>query len=163
MKAVAEKRKIVDEALKAEKFPAELLAQLPTAGWGAPSQQPKRAETEAAEALPEKSKRRRRTEETPGMPKVYRRSHNMEVAVAPPVAAFQGGVAPVSADLKAFLQESLYGEGVKRVASASSGSLRRPGASPALLPPTRLHDSAQARRGAAQARPQTLRPQRRRP
>lgn len=123
----------MDEALKAQKFPTELLAQLPTAGWGTPSQSQTRAEekeVDEAEARREAKRKakRQQPEAQPGMPKVFRRSHNLQVAVAPPVSAFQGGSAPVNADLQAFLQESLYGSGTKRMASASVGSLRRPGA-----------------------------------
>ena len=133
--ADAKKRKVVDEALKAQKFPTELLAQLPTPGWGVPSQPKPSAEEQAAaeeEARKEAKRKARRDAAKPeaqaGMPRVFRRSHNLQVAVAPPVSAFQGGSAPVNADLQAFLQESLYGSGAKRMPSASVGSLRRAGA-----------------------------------
>lgn len=123
----------MDEALKAQTFPSELLAQLPTVGWGAPSRsQPTAEEQEATKEAARREAKRKAKRQQPeaqvGMPKVFRRSHNLQVAVAPPVSAFQGGSAPVNADLQAFLQESLYGSGVKRTASASVGSLRRPGA-----------------------------------
>ena len=75
-----------------------------------------------------KRAKRRRPEAKPGMPKVYRRSHNLEVAVAPAVNAFKAGVGPVNSDLQSFMHEQLYGTGTKRIASASFSSMRRAGA-----------------------------------
>jgi len=121
--ATVKQRKVVDAALKSERFPSELLEQLPTAGWGVPPQ-PKRTAEEDAEAAKaeQKSKRgrKRRPEAKPGMPTVFRRSHNLEVAVAPRSNTFAHG-----ADVQAFLQEQLYGSGVKRIASTSFSSLTR--------------------------------------
>ena len=120
----AEQRKVVSAALKSERFPTELLGQLPTAGWGAPAQPKRASEEEPAEAeRGSKRARKRRPEAKPGMPKVFRRSHNLEVAVAAPVNSFQSG-----ADLQAFLHEQLYGDRVKRTAGATFGSQRRAGA-----------------------------------
>ena len=124
--ATAKQRKFVSAALKSERFPSELLSQLPTAGWGVPSQ-PKRSAKEDAEAAAAERKskrgRKRQPEVKPGMPTVFKRSHNLEVAVAPRSNTFGHG-----ADLQAFLQEQLYGSGVKRIASTSFSSLTRAGA-----------------------------------
>jgi len=138
--AAAKQRKVVSAALKSERFPSELLEQLPTAGWGVPSQLTQAADEEAEAALAErwsKRARKRQPEVRPGMPTVFRRSHNLEVAVAPKSNTFASG-----ADLQAFLQEQLYGSGVKRIASTSFSSLKRPRAAinfaTAAPPPNRL-------------------------
>ena len=158
-------RKVVDAALKSERFPSELLEQLPTAGWGVPPQ-PKRTAEEDAEAAKaeQKSKRgrKRRPEAKPGMPTVFRRSHNLEVAVAPRSNTFAHG-----ADVQAFLQEQLYGSGVKRIASTSFSSLTRASARLHTLscagPTALLHPPCRTSppRATVQALPATLRPQRR--
>lgn len=124
--ATAKQRKVVSAALKSERFPSELLSQLPVAGWGAPSQPKRTAEddAEAAEAERKSKRGRKRQPETkPGMPTVFRRSHNLEVAVAPRTYGVGHG-----AELQAFLHEQLYGAGVKRIASTTFSSLTRPSA-----------------------------------
>ena len=124
--ATAKQRKVVSAALKSERFPSELLSQLPVAGWGAPSQPKRTAEDDAEAAEAErKSKRgrKRQPEAKPGMPTVFRRSHNLEVAVAPRTYGVGHG-----AELQAFLHEQLYGAGVKRIASTTFSSLTRPSA-----------------------------------
>ena len=105
-----------------------MLSQLPVAGWGAPSQPKPAAEDDAEDAEAERKKKRgrkRQPEAKPGMPTVFRRSHNLEVAVAPRTFGVGHG-----AELQAFLQEQLYGAGVKRIASTSFSSLTRAGARP---------------------------------
>ena len=138
--ATAKQRKVVSAALKSERFPSELLSQLPVAGWGAPSQPKRTAEDDAEAAEAErKSKRgrKRQPEAKPGMPTVFRRSHNLEVAVAPRTYGVGHG-----AELQAFLQEQLYGAGVKRIASTSFSSLTRASArllrTPSRAGPTAL-------------------------
>ena len=138
--ATAKQRKVVSAALKSERFPSELLSQLPVAGWGAPSQPKRTAEDDAEAAEAErKSKRgrKRQPEAKPGMPTVFRRSHNLEVAVAPRTYGVGHG-----AELQAFLQEQLYGAGVKRIASTSFSSLTRASAArnfaTAAPPPNRV-------------------------
>ena len=59
------------------------------------------------------------------MPTVFRRSHNLEVAVAPRSFGVAHG-----AELQAFLHEQLYGAGVKRISSTSFSALTRPSARP---------------------------------
>ena len=107
---------------------------------GAPSQPKRTAEDDAEAAEAErKSKRgrKRQPEAKPGMPTVFRRSHNLEVAVAPRTYGVGHG-----AELQAFLQEQLYGAGVKRIASTSFSSLTRASArllrTPSRAGPTAL-------------------------
>jgi hypothetical protein len=65
--------------------------------------------------------RKRQPEAKPGMPTVFRRSHNLEVAVAPRSFGVAHG-----AELQAFLHEQLYGAGVKRISGTSFSALTRP-------------------------------------
>ena len=167
--ATAKERKIVSAALKSQRFPSELLSQLPVAGWGAPSQPKPAAEDDAEDAEAERKRKRgrkRQPEAKPGMPTVFRRSHNLEVAVAPRSFGVAHG-----AELQAFLHEQLYGAGVKRISSTSFSALTRPSAPPPPHAQPRSPDSPASpalcrasppRVTSLQARRGTLRPQRRR-
>ena len=130
--ATAKQRKVVSAALKSERFPSELLSQLPVAGWGAPSHPKPTDEDDAEDADAERKRKRgrkRQPEAKPGMPTVFRRSHNLEVAVAPRSFGVAHG-----AELQAFLHEQLYGAGVKRISGTSFSALTRPSA-PSPTPP----------------------------
>lgn len=138
--ATAKQRKIVSAALKSQRFPSELLSQLPVAGWGAPSQPKPTAEDDAEDVDAERKRKRgrkRQPEAKPGMPTVFRRSHNLEVAVAPRSFGVAHG-----AELQAFLHEQLYGAGVKRISGTSFSALTRPSAArnfaTAAPPPNRV-------------------------
>ena len=97
-----------------------------------PSQPKPAAEDDAEDAEAERKRKRgrkRQPEAKPGMPTVFRRSHNLEVAVAPRSFGVAHG-----AELQAFLHEQLYGAGVKRISSTSFSALTRPSARPPRMP-----------------------------
>ena len=131
--AVQKKRALVTAGLRDDDYlPPELLSQLPAASSATAQQQAqpeKRRPTKAEQRAAARRAQPREPQQRDGLPRTVQKSSTVEVAVLPS----EGTVgqprlhAPVKTDVRDFMQQQLYGRGIRRAPAATLASLRPAG------------------------------------
>ena len=127
--AMKKKRSVVTAGLRGDDYlPAEVLDHLPTAtATTEPAEVPAKAKPSRAEArAAAKRKEPREQESRDGLPRTIQKSSTVEVAVLPDDSSVRLH-APVSSDVRNFMQKQLYGDRHRRAPAATIASLRPSG------------------------------------